>query len=82
MWRKREEMLYLFERALSIEQVVDHVSRHTDERGHPDAVAQDGGPWRVVVVEQLDFWRKGQETDDDELGTKTEIRLNKNQSSG
>lgn len=51
-----------------MKQVIDHVSRHADERGHPDAVAQDGGPGRVVVVEQLDLWGEGQETDDDELG--------------
>lgn len=29
--RKGKEKLYLFECALGIEQVVDHVSRHTDE---------------------------------------------------
>ena len=45
----------------------DHISRYTDERGHPNAVAQDGGPLWVVVVEQPDLWREGQETDDDEL---------------
>lgn len=60
-------IVYLLECALSIKQVVDHVSRHADERGHADAVAQDGGPRRVVVVEQPDLGREGQETNDDEL---------------
>lgn len=50
---------YLFKSALGIKQVVDHVSRHTDEWRHPDTVAQDSGPWRVVVVKQPDFWREG-----------------------
>ena len=62
-------MLYLFECSLGIEQVEDHIRRHTDEWRHPDAVAQDSGPWREVVVEQPDLWREGQETDDDELHT-------------
>lgn len=76
---KGKEMLYLFESTLGIEQVVDHISRHTDEWGDPDAVAQDSGPWWIVVVEQPDLWREGQETDDDELvtGTKAEVRCNK-----
>lgn len=79
-------MLYLFECSLGIEQVVDHISRHTDEWWHPNAVAQDSGPWREVVLEQLDLWREGQETDDDKLhtgmGRKAEVRYNKNQTSG
>lgn len=59
--------------------MINHISRHTDEGGNTNAVAQDSGPWWVVVVEQPDFWRKGQETDDNELetrfGTKIEVRL-------
>lgn len=62
-------LLYLFECALGIEQVVDHISRHTDKGGNPDAVAKDSGPWRVVIVEQPDLWREGEEADDDELDT-------------
>lgn len=56
----------LFESALSVEQVVDHVGRHTDEGGHADAVAQDSGPGRIVVVEQLHIRREGKKADDDE----------------
>lgn len=71
---------YLFECTLGIEQVVDHVSRHADEGGHTNAVAQDGGPWRIMVVEQLDIRRKGQETDDDELDiNKSGVVVVKNQ---
>ncbi len=73
--RKGKERLYLFKRALGIEQVVDHISRHTDEWGHTDAVTQDGGPRRIMVVEQLDLWREGQETDDDELDTRTKAEV-------
>jgi len=67
--RRGKERLYLFKRSLGAEQVVDHINGHADERRHPDAVAQGGGPWRVLVVEQLDLWWEGQKTDDDELHT-------------
>lgn len=58
---------HLFEGALGNDQAVDHVSRYTEERGHTDAVPQDSGPRGVVVAEQPDLWREGQETDEDEL---------------
>lgn len=60
-------ILYLFEGPFGGEQVVDHVGRHTNERGDPDAVAQYSGPEWVQVVKQLHYRRKGQETSNDEL---------------
>lgn len=66
-------MPYLFKCALGIEQIENHISRHTDEWGHPDAVAQDSSPRWVVVVEQPDLGGEGQETDDDELGKRSEM---------
>lgn len=60
-------LAYLFEGPFGGEQVVDHVGRHTDERGDTDAVAQYSGPEWVQVVKQPHLRRKGQETSDDEL---------------
>lgn len=67
--KRKDLLLYLLECALGIEQVVDHISRHTDEGGNPDAVAKDSGPRWVLIVEQPDLWREGEEADDDELDT-------------
>lgn len=66
--------LYLFECSLSIKQVVDHVGRHADERRHADAVAQNRGPQRVVVVEQPHLRGESQETNDDELCARVGVK--------
>lgn len=54
--------------------MVDHVGRDADERGDPDAVAQNGGPERIHVVKELHLRRKGQETANNELPTNTQIQ--------
>lgn len=65
---------HLSERAPGAEQVVEHVGGNADEGGHADAVAQDGGPGGVVVVEQPDVRGEGQEADDDELDRGTRVK--------
>lgn len=57
----------LFESPWCGEKMVDHIGRHADEGGHPDAVANCRGPGRVAVVKQFHLWREGQEADNDEL---------------